>query len=109
MKIPKEKYDLFGRILAKVMVKLGYIGEIVGYQNEGNRVIFQFKLTGNLGMLYPLVEKDSDDICEMMNSANIGLRKWKGNLEMRFPDTVVFMANAILCFNPELEFYEKRK
>ena len=105
MTIAKEKYDLFGEILTKVLLKLNYVGKIAGYKNERDRVIFQLKLDGNLDMLYPLVQEDADTICEMMNSAvNIGLRKFNGNLEMRFPDVAVYMAKAILRFNPELEF-----
>ena len=105
MTITKEQYSLFGEILVEVLLKLNYVGKIVGYKNESDKVIFQVKLDGNLDMLYPLVEEDADDICEMMNSAvNIGLRKFDGNLEMRFPDVTVFMANAILRYNPKLEF-----
>lgn len=105
MLISKERYILFGDILTKVMSRINCDGKIVGYKDEGDKVIFKFKPVNDLDSIYPSIQDDGYDIIrDMMNSDALDIRKHKGNLEMRFPDTVVYMANAILRYNPKLEF-----
>ncbi len=106
VQIPDDRFDLFGKILVTILARLGHAGQIVGHRDDGDSIIFQFRPVENLDVIYPEIQDDGYDIIrDTVNSQKLDIRKYRDNLEMRFPRTVVFLVRAILSFNPKLEFH----
>ena len=104
--IPKERFELFGKILVTILARLGHPGKIVGHIDEGETIIFQFRQVENLDAIYPSIQDDGYDILQDTVAAKtFSMRKFNGNLELRYPSEVVFWVPSIIHFNPKLEMF----